>query len=76
MTVSNKTPSKNKTSTCPEAKNHGAANHCWVIEVADGPVSLGECSYCHAKREFYNSLTFKFNHAKNNVPMQWGVKRG
>jgi hypothetical protein len=76
MTVSNKTPSKNKTSTCPEAKNHGAANHCWVIEIADGPVSLGECSYCHEKRDFYNTLTFSFNQHRKNVPMQWGVKRG
>jgi hypothetical protein len=30
--------------------------HHWIIEPADGPVSLGECRFCHESREFKNSI--------------------
>ena len=30
--------------------------HHWVIEPPNGPVSRGQCRYCHAEREFRNSM--------------------
>lgn len=30
--------------------------HHWIIEPATGPVSLGECRFCHQSREFKNSI--------------------
>jgi hypothetical protein len=30
--------------------------HHWIIEPADGPVSLGTCRFCHESREFKNSI--------------------
>ena len=30
--------------------------HFWIIEVANGPTSVGECKYCGEKRAFYNAF--------------------
>jgi hypothetical protein len=30
--------------------------HYWIIEVANGPVSRGECKYCGARKDFYNAF--------------------
>ena len=30
--------------------------HHWIIEPANGPISMGECRNCHSVREFYNSI--------------------
>ena len=30
--------------------------HYWVIEPANGPVSLGECQVCHEVKEFKNFI--------------------
>ena len=30
--------------------------HHWMIEPADGPVSLGFCQFCFETREFKNSI--------------------
>ncbi|MCH8226318.1 MAG: hypothetical protein IIC97_10670 [Chloroflexi bacterium] len=30
--------------------------HHWIIETADGPVSLGYCQFCFETKEFKNSL--------------------
>ncbi len=30
--------------------------HYWLIEPADGPTSRGECKYCGAVKDFYNSF--------------------
>ncbi len=30
--------------------------HHWVIETADGPISVGECKNCLEIREFKNSI--------------------
>jgi hypothetical protein len=30
--------------------------HYWVIEVANGPVSRGQCKYCGAGKEFSNTF--------------------
>ena len=37
--------------------------HYWVIEVANGPVSRGQCKNCGAKKEFYNAFP-EFNTLK------------
>lgn len=34
----------------------GRCRHFWVIEIANGPVSRGECKYCGEVREFHNSV--------------------
>ena len=31
-------------------------SHHWVIQPADGPVSLGVCKFCRETREFRNHL--------------------
>lgn len=31
-------------------------HHYWIIEVANGPTSRGECKYCGEKREFLNAF--------------------
>lgn len=31
-------------------------HHYWVIEVANGPESRGQCKYCGARKEFLNSF--------------------
>ena len=43
-----------------------ACRHFWVIEVANGPVSRGECKYCGAKKEFYNAFP-EFNPLKKGA---------
>lgn len=40
-------------------------HHYWVIEVANGPESHGQCKYCGAKKEFLNSFP-DFNPLKRN----------
>jgi hypothetical protein len=30
--------------------------HYWVIEVANGPESRGQCKYCGVKKDFYNAF--------------------
>ena len=32
-------------------------HHFWMIEVANGPRSRGECKFCGETRDFYNSIT-------------------
>jgi hypothetical protein len=31
-------------------------HHYWIIEVANGPTSMGECKYCGERREFQNAF--------------------
>ena len=38
----------------PETK--ATCCHHWVIETANGPVSLGYCQFCFDTREFRNSI--------------------
>ncbi len=41
-------------------------HHYWVIEVANGPKSRGQCKYCGTTREFLNSFP-TFNPLKKNT---------
>ena len=49
--VKEKETEKQQTETSAET-----CGHYWVIEVANGPTSMGECKYCGAKKEFYNAF--------------------
>jgi len=44
---------KEKVRTQPQK---GPCPHFWVIEVANGPVSRGQCKHCGEKKEFYNAF--------------------
>jgi hypothetical protein len=40
--------------------------HYWVIEVANGPVSRGQCKFCGERKEFFNAFP-EFNPLKKNT---------
>jgi hypothetical protein len=42
-----------------------ACHHFWVIEVANGPSSIGTCKYCGETKEFFNAFP-TFNPLKKN----------
>jgi hypothetical protein len=42
-----------------------ACHHFWVIEVANGPGSIGTCKYCGETKEFFNAFP-TFNPLKKN----------
>jgi hypothetical protein len=46
-----------------------SCHHFWMIEVANGPKSRGECKHCGATKEFYNAFP-DFNPMK---PMKRGT---
>jgi hypothetical protein len=47
-----------------------ACHHFWVIEVANGPSSVGTCKYCGEKKEFLNAFpTFNLLR-KNGNPLR------
>jgi hypothetical protein len=47
-----KTKAEEKPVEQPEIKCH----HYWVIEVANGPKSIGRCKYCDEEKEFLNAF--------------------
>jgi hypothetical protein len=57
-----KQKAKEKLTEHPSA---GGCNHYWIIDVANGPTSLGKCKYCGEVREFYNAFP-GFNPLKKN----------
>ena len=38
------------------AEERSTCRHHWIIQPADGPVSLGVCRFCHEAKEFQNSV--------------------
>ena len=54
--VKEKQSQKQRKATC---------HHYWVIEVANGPSSVGTCKYCGESREFLNAFP-TFNPLKKN----------
>jgi len=40
----------------PIAEERETCRHHWIIQTAEGPVSLGVCRFCHEAKEFQNSL--------------------
>jgi len=38
-------------------RGRALCHHHWVIESANGPVSVGVCRLCGARREFFNYLS-------------------
>jgi len=49
-----------------EKKPEQACHHYWVIDVANGPSSLGKCKICGEKREFMNAYP-SFNPLRKNT---------
>ncbi len=45
-------------------------HHFWVIEVANGPSSLGTCKYCGETKEFLNAFPTFNPLKKNGNPLQ------
>ena len=37
-------------------KKSASCVHCWVIEAASGPTSMGKCRFCRETREFVNFI--------------------
>ena len=50
----------------PDSIPQEQCHHYWVIEVANGPTSRGECKYCGETRDFFNSIT-EFTHPKRKA---------
>jgi hypothetical protein len=46
-----------------------ACGHYWIIEVANGPRSLGTCKYCGETREFLNAFPTYNPLKKNSSPL-------
>ena len=49
-----------------EAPKAEGCRHYWVIDVANGPASGGQCKYCGAKKEFLNAFP-EFNPLKKKT---------
>jgi hypothetical protein len=58
---------KERTEEKPVEDNN--CNHYWVIEVANGPTSRGQCKHCGATKEFMNSFPDFNALRKNNNPL-------
>ena len=61
-----------------QAQQENACHHYWVIEVANGPTSMGTCKYCGETKEFYNAFP-EYNPMRRggnplNLPKMTGVK--
>jgi hypothetical protein len=51
-------------------KEEQKCHHFWVIDVANGPSSLGKCKFCGEKKEFFNAFPTFNPLRKNNNPLQ------
>lgn len=40
-----------------EETEQPSCKHHWVIEPANGRISMGECQVCHKVKEFHNSIS-------------------
>ena len=52
-----------------EKKEKATCHHYWVIEVANGPRSVGTCKYCGETREFFNAFPTFNPLRKNSNPL-------
>lgn len=53
----------------PAKESKTKCEHYWVIEVANGPRSVGTCKYCGATREFLNAFPTYNPLRKNANPL-------
>ena len=53
----------------PEKKEQATCHHYWVIEVANGPRSVGTCKYCGETKEFLNAFPTYNPLRKNSNPL-------
>jgi hypothetical protein len=44
-------------------------HHFWVIDVANGPCSVGKCKFCGEKKEFMNAFPTFNPLRKNSNPL-------
>ena len=44
-------------------------HHFWVIEIANGPKSQGECKYCGEIKVFHNSIVDFTDPKRKNNPL-------
>ncbi len=52
-----KDKNKVKVEDIPEIKaDDRSCHHFWVIEVANGPKSIGKCKVCGQSKEFFNAF--------------------
>lgn len=62
---------KQKLKEKPEEKpSENECHHYWIIEVANGPKSRGQCKYCGATREFLNAFPDFNPLRKSSNPLQ------
>ncbi len=53
----------------PEKKEKAICHHYWIIEVANGPRSVGTCKYCGETKEFLNAFPTYTPLRKNSNPL-------
>lgn len=61
-----KAKTKEKNTKKPEKEQ---CHHFWVIEIANGPSSVGICKHCGERKEFLNSFPAYNPLKKNNNPL-------
>ena len=59
----------NEKEKLPAKQEKPACNHFWVIEVANGPSSLGTCKHCGEIKEFLNAFPTFNPLRKNSNPL-------
>lgn len=52
-----------------EPENVNGCHHFWVIEIANGPMSRGECKYCGEIKNFHNSIIDLTDPKRKNNPL-------
>jgi hypothetical protein len=52
-----------------EPADAGRCHHFWIIEIANGPKSHGECKYCGETKDFYNSIVDLNDPRRKNNPL-------
>lgn len=53
-----------------ENQEKPVCHHYWVIEVANGPSSVGKCKYCGETKEFLNAFPVFNPLRKNGSPLK------
>ena len=59
----------NEKEKSPTKESKPKCGHYWIIEVANGPSSLGTCKYCGETREFLNAFPTYNPLRKNSSPL-------
>jgi hypothetical protein len=57
---------KEKEKIPEKSKKEQTCHHFWVVDVANGPSSVGTCKYCGEKKSFLNAFPV-FNPLRKNA---------